>query len=199
MQDAHGSRRPCRRRGVIKEKRRARRRILIFFKGKSDEQSVGRGQCKQPQRSSPVCLCWLQTRNTSGSNSPACCFISFVICSVLRIPSRNKGCWLTCFTDSHFTVVEESFPSLSATAPDLCWLVTEVQQGIALIAEIKVLLCVCAEIQIFTTNSATELQTKSTSLCICFPAGLVGGLNKQIWHVKRVSNVARSLHERPGT
>lgn len=35
-------------------------------------------------------------------------------------------------------------------------------------------------------------------LCFLF-TGLVGGLNKQIWHVKRVSNVARSLHERPST
>lgn len=40
---------------------------------------------------------------------------------------------------------------------------------------------------------------KATSLCVCFLTGLAGGLNKQIWHVKRVSNVARSLHERPST
>lgn len=29
--------------------------------------------------------------------------------------------------------------------------------------------------------------------------GVAGGLNKQIWHVKWVSNVARSLHEWPST
>ena len=34
--------------------------------------------------------------------------------------------------------------------------------------------------------------------CFLF-TGMVGGPNKQIWHVKRVSNVARSLHERPST
>lgn len=50
-------------RGAIKEKRRPRQRILIFT-GKSDDESVGRGQRKQPQHFSPVCLCWLQTRNT---------------------------------------------------------------------------------------------------------------------------------------
>ena len=30
-------------------------------------------------------------------------------------------------------------------------------------------------------------------------SGLVGGPNKQIWHVKRVPNAARSLHEWPST
>lgn len=39
----------------------------------------------------------------------------------------------------------------------------------------------------------------SFSLSFVLFTGLVGGLNKQIWHVKRVSNVARSLHERPST
>lgn len=41
------------------------------------------------------------------------------------------------------------------------------------------------------------------TVCFCplfiLITGLVGGLNKQIWHVKRVSNFARSLHERPST
>ncbi len=32
-----------------------------------------------------------------------------------------------------------------------------------------------------------------------FPAGLVGGLSKQIWHVKRVSNSAWSIPEQPSS
>jgi len=36
------------------------------------------------------------------------------------------------------------------------------------------------------------------NVCLFF-TGLAGGLNKQIWHVKWVSNVARSLYERPST
>lgn len=88
---------------------------------------------------------------------------------------------------------------------------TEFQRGVAFIAEFKILLCVHAKKQIFRFKvhavklggalgqTAPELQTKSTPLRMCFLAGLAGGLNKQIWHVKRVSNVARSLHERPST
>lgn len=30
---------------------------------------------------------------------------------------------------------------------------------------------------------------------LCLSAGLVGGFNKQIWHIKRVSNSAWSIHE----
>lgn len=116
-------------------------------------------------------------------------FILSVIYSVIRIPLRNKGCWLMCFTDSHYSVLgkkkEKDSPPFAATASDWCWRVGEIQQGIApwfqnsescfvfmqklrfspyFFGTFKVH---AAKPRNDTAESATG-QTKSTSLCICF-------------------------------